>query len=83
MIILLLATTVMVFLRALQQQNVIHGYYKWAAVTSYALAVMEVSVIYTIASVGYSSILWVGTGGAIGVTLSMYVHRRYINKEVK
>ncbi len=80
MILLLVATTIMVFLRATQQQNVIHGYYKWAAITSYALAIMEVSVIYTVASVGYSSILWVGTGGAIGVTLSMYIHRKYITK---
>jgi len=78
MIGLTISTMFMVFLRAIQQQNVIHGYYKWAAVTSYALAVAEVSVIYIVATVGYNSVIYVGTGGAIGVVLSMYVHRKWI-----
>lgn len=74
---LLLATFALVFLRAIQQQNVIHGQYLLAAVTPYAIAVAEVATVLWVVSVGWASIPWVGTGGAIGVTLAMFVHRKF------
>lgn len=74
---IMLATFALVFLRAWQQQNVIHGHYVMAAITPYAIAVAEVASVLWVVSVGWSSIPWVGTGGAMGVVSAMYVHRRF------
>lgn len=80
---LLFATFALVFLRAMQQQNVIHGHYVWAAMTPYFIAVAEVATVLWVVSVGWASIPWVGTGGALGVTSAMYVHRKYWGKKTK
>lgn len=78
--LLMLSSFLLVFMRAMQQQNVIHRYYWWAAITSYAIAIGEVAIVYNVAQVGWTAIPWVGTGGALGVTLSMYVHNRWIKE---
>lgn len=74
--IILIATTWLVFLRGIQQQNVIHGHYAMAAITPYFIAIGEVASVLFVVDTGWSSIPYVGTGGAIGITLSMYLHRR-------
>ena len=74
---ILIATFALVFLRAIQQQNVIHGHYWSAAITPFAIAIAEVATVLWVVQVGWSSIPWVGTGGAIGVTSAMWVHRRW------
>lgn len=79
--ILLFSTFILVFMRAIQQQNVIHRHYIMAAFTSYMIAVGEVAVVFNVAQVGWPAIPWVGTGGALGVTLSMYVHKRWIQRK--
>ena len=73
---LLIATAALVFLRAIQQQNVIHGNYIMAALTPYALAVAEVASVLWVVQAGWPAVPWVGTGGAIGVTSAMWLHRR-------
>jgi len=70
------ATFLVVFLRAIQQQNVIGGHYLAAAITSYGIAVGEVLAIVLIVQTGWSAIPMVGTGGAIGAVSAMWVHRR-------
>jgi hypothetical protein len=77
---LLIATFALVFLRAIQQQNVIHGHYVMAALTPYALAVAEVASVLWVVSTGWSAVPWVGTGGALGVVSAMAVHRRYFGR---
>ncbi len=77
---LMIATICLVALRAFQSQNVIHGYYFLAIITSYTMAIGEITLILYVVTLGYNSILWVGTGGAIGVTLAMFTHRRYVQK---
>lgn len=72
----MLATAALVFLRAIQQQNVIHGHYLMAALTPYALAVAEVASVLWVVQAGWPAVPWVGTGGAIGVTSAMWLHRR-------
>lgn len=73
----IMATTfAMVFLRAWQQQNVMHGHYLMAIATSYAMAVAEVALFLGIVNTGWPAVPWVGTGGAIGVTSAMLIHRR-------
>ena len=80
MFTLLCVTTFLVALRAIQQQNVIHGNYKLAVITSYAMAIGEVALVLNIVNYGWSSVPWVGTGGAIGVVLAMYGHRKFVQK---
>ena len=75
----IIATFFLVFGKAWQQQNVIHRQFAMAAVTSYFLALCEVAVLLIIVDKGWSAVLWVGTGGALGVTCSMYLHRRFTN----
>ena len=74
----MIATFFMVFMRAIQQQNVIHGRYKLAMATSYMIAVTEVAVVLSVVSIGRHAIPWMGTGGALGVVAAMYVHRRWV-----
>ena len=76
MITLSLSVACLVFLRAIQQLNVVHHLYLYAALTSYCIAVAEVSVIIGIVGAGWPAVPWVGTGGAIGVVSAMYLHRR-------
>jgi len=79
--ILLFSAILLVFMRGLQQQNVIHRFYWWAVFTSYLIAIGEVAIVYNVAQVGWIAVPWVGTGGAIGITLSMYIHNRWIKRE--
>lgn len=77
---IMLATFALVFLRAIQQQNVIHGHYVAATVTPYALAIAEVASVLWVVSTGWASIPWVGTGGAAGVVSAMILHRRFFRR---
>jgi hypothetical protein len=77
---ILIATFALVFFRALQQLNVTGGHYIAAGVTSYAIACAEVSVILLAIRLGWWSIPWMGTGGAIGVMLAMSMHARTIGR---
>jgi hypothetical protein len=74
------ATFALVFLRAIQQQNVIGGHYVAAALTPYAIAVAEVASVLWVVSIGWTAIPWVGTGGALGVLSAMWLHRRYFRR---
>jgi len=70
----------LVFLRGIQQQNVIHRYFWLAAITSYAIAIAEVAMLLWVVSKGWSSVPMVGTGGALGVITAMYIHGKYIKR---
>jgi len=77
MIKLTIATAALVFFRGLQQQNVIHGHYIAAAVTPFAIAAGEVAtVLWVVQANTFAAVPWIGIGGAIGVTASMWAHRR-------
>lgn len=75
----LFATFCLVFLRAFQQQNVIHRMFWLAGVTSYGMAAAEVGLVLAVVDMGWPSVPWIGTGGAIGVTAAMFVHNRMRN----
>jgi len=77
---LVFATAFLVALRAFQSQNVIHGNYRLAVLTSFGMAVGEITLILNVVNIGWGSAIWVGTGGAIGVCLAMYTHRKYVQK---
>lgn len=69
-------------LRAFQQQNVIHGCYKLAIGTSYLLAFADIAIVLSVVSMGWAAALWIGTGGALGVTFAMYIHSKYFQKPI-
>jgi len=73
------ATFALVFLRAWQQQNVIHGHYGWAIVTSYALSLADVVVVVGMVHGGLAVVPWIGTGAALGVVTAMGLHKRMRN----
>ena len=72
----LIASFFVVFGKAWQQQNVTHSHYVMAAATSYGLAICEVAILLIVVDRGWSAVPWIGTGGAIGVTSAMWLHRR-------
>jgi hypothetical protein len=73
---ILIATFVSVFGRAIQQLNVQGGHYLAAALTPYLIAAGDVAVILIAVHAGWWSIPWAGTGGAIGATAAMWLHKR-------
>lgn len=68
-----------VFLRAFQQQNVIHANWLMIAPISMGMAFGDAYIISAIAEHGVK--LWwsMGLGGFTGCWASMYIHRRYFN----
>lgn len=75
------ASFCVVALRAFQQQNVIHAHYKLAVATSYCLAFADIAIVLAVVSTGWPAAIWIGTGGAFGVTFAMYGHNRFIRKK--
>lgn len=73
---LILSSFALVFLRAIQQQNVIHGNYLLAAITPFAIASAEVASVMLVVSGGWGSIPFVGLGGSAGVVAAMLAHRK-------
>jgi len=77
---LLITTFALVFLRGLQQQNVIHGNYLWASILPYFLACAEVATVLWVVETGWPAVPWIGTGGALGIVSAMLFHRRVVRK---
>lgn len=68
-------TFALVFLRAVQQLNVIHDRWVWAAITPFALAAAEVGLILVVVNKGWPAVPWIGAGGSAGVLSAMALHR--------
>jgi len=67
-----------VFLLGFQSRNVNHGNFRMAAMTSFAIAIMQTTLWGEI----FGNLTWInsivyGLSGACGITLSMVVHRRW------
>lgn len=75
-VVLMVAVALLVFMRAIQQLNVVHGHLVLAAITPYFIACGEVASTLLIVDTGWPAIPWVGTGGAVGVVLAMLAHAR-------
>jgi len=81
-VILFFTTFIGVFLLGFQQQNVQHGHYKMAAVTSSAIALTQYLMIINVVSSGWIGVLYMAIGGSMGITFSMYVHRKWRKNKV-
>jgi len=78
--ILFFTTLVGVFLLGFQQQNVQHGHYKMAAVTSASIALTQYLMITSVVASGWIGVVYMAIGGSIGITSSMYIHKRMRDK---
>lgn len=71
------ASFVYVFLKALQQLNVVHGSVWWILPVSFGMAVCEVFVVVNVASAGWGWIIFpIGFGSGLGCLVAMHFHRR-------
>ena len=73
-----LVSFIAIFLRGFQQKNVIHSKYTMIAVTSYLLALTDVAVVSIIVEHGWNTVLAQGTGAALGMLASVYIHNRWV-----
>lgn len=76
---ILISTFFTVGLLGFQQQNVSHGHYWLAAITSIAIAGAQYVMIVSVTAGG--SWILMGIGGAAGVTSSMFIHKKYVRKK--
>ena len=74
------ASFAFIFLRALQQRNVVHDNYWWVVPTSLAMAATEAVVIVNIARQGwhFPLVLSVGVGSGLGCITAMVFHKFFI-----
>jgi len=73
-----LVSFIAIFLRGWQQKNVIHSKYTMIAITSYLLALTDVAVVSIIVEHGWNTVLAQGTGAALGMLASVYIHNRWV-----
>lgn len=72
----LLVSFLTIFLRGVQTQNVVHGEYRMAAVTSCLMSVCNVAFIGLVVADPWVSLLPSMIGGTAGVLLAMKMKRR-------
>jgi hypothetical protein len=68
-------TLLLVFSRAIQQQNVVGGHYLAAALTPMLIAAGEIAIIGAIVIDGWSTWPLISAGGAVGAVSAMWIHR--------
>lgn len=72
-----------VFVAGFQSRNVNNGDYGWAAATSFALGLTN-AILWTkitdLEATGIGGAVY-GLAGALAITSSMYVHKRFIQKD--
>lgn len=70
-----------VFLKGFQLKNIMGKHYKTLALVSYLIAAFEVATISIIIQGGWWTALSAGTGGALGMLTSIFVHERVFKKK--
>jgi len=79
--LIFISSFVMVFLKAMQQQNVIHGNWIMVPFVSLGLAVTEVAIVLFVVKSGWAAIPWMGTGAGLGAVCAMWLHRRLFKRD--
>jgi len=70
-----------VFAAGFQSRNVNHGNYGWAAITSFFIAIGNVTLWQQLAiAADWSEVLTYGLAGSLAITSSMYVHERWVKR---
>lgn len=70
-----LSTLLTVALLGFQSQAVIHGKYGLTALTSFSIAFAQYFMIRGAAQNPWRAAVWMGLGGAVGITLAMLLFR--------
>lgn len=70
-----------IFLLGLQQQHITHERHAWSALTCYAIAAAQVMFVKEAGTTDMLGTLWLGTGSALGASLSIVVHKRFMRRE--
>ena len=76
----LVVTFASVFLKGFQHKNVIGNHKKSVFITSYAMAVCDVLFIGLIAKQGWSVCFAAGTGAALAMVSSIWLHDKLLRK---
>lgn len=69
-----------VFSLGFQQQNVVHGHYVAAFLTSFVIGGCQIVLWRFVPDASYSQISATLAGGPLGIVASMAVHRRYMGR---
>ena len=73
-------TLLLVFSRAIQQQNVIGGHYVAAAFTPMLIAAGEIAIVGAIVLDGWQAWPWISAGGGVGAVSAMWLHRTFTSR---
>lgn len=77
---LFLAAFTTVFSLGFQQQNVVHGHYRAAFLTSFIIGGSQIVLWRFVPDASLSQIAATLAGGPLGIVASMAVHRRYMQR---
>lgn len=75
-----ITTLISVGLKGFQHKNVIGNHYRLVFITSYLMAVADVLIIGIIVRGGWIICFASGSGAAIGMIISIWLHNKYVNK---
>lgn len=78
-IIAFLLALVSVFIKGFQHKNVIGGHHRLIFVTSYVMAMTDILMIGIIVDRGWSICFATGSGAAIGMSLSVWIHDKMLH----
>ncbi len=67
-----------IFLLGLQQQHITHERHGWSALTCYAISAAQVVFVKEAGGTDMLGAFWLGTGSALGASLSIVVHKRFM-----
>lgn len=80
-LLIFFAGYVSVFLLGFQSRNVNSGNYGYAAGTSFLIAMLQTTLWGALfKDLSWESSIVYGLSGCLGITSSMYVHRRWVQK---
>ena len=79
--VIFISSFIGIFLKAMQQQNVIHGNWVLVPFVSLGLAVVEVAIVLFVVQSGWAAIPWMGTGAGLGAVFAMWLHRKLFKRD--
>ena len=79
--LIFVAQFAVVFLKAFQQQNVIHENWVLVPFTSMLLACTEVTVVLFVVATGWGAIPYMGAGAGLGALGAMMLHKRLMRRK--
>ena len=79
--LIFVSSLVLVFLKAFQQQNVVHENWALVPFVSMGLAVTEVAIVLFVVNTGWAAIPWMGTGAGLGALGAMWLHKKLFRRK--